>query len=166
MDESTFRKLKELLMCAICYDPIVNGISLDPCQHLFCSYCFFTSKRPLCPLCNVQVTQTHNCSRLFMNNLSELTFGPDYRESAMSKLKAQYEENMKKSIIATLPVIRNPSPLVIQNPQPLMRQPNIINSFPKLWNNYVILGSLLILMAIFMIINSVYLSRINEKLSL
>lgn len=164
MDKATFEKLKELLICGICRDPIINGISLDPCQHLFCSYCFFTSKRALCPLCNVNVIHTHNCSRPFINSLSELVFGEDYRESAMSKLKTQFEANIKNQIIATLPVRNLPvrQANIIINPSPVGLRIN----FSKLCNNYVIFGLIFIIMSLLMIINGVYLNRINNKLSL
>lgn len=147
-------KIKELLICGICQEPLANAVNLDPCHHLFCSYCLISAKRSLCPLCNSRIINIHSCSKVFMNNITEIAFGNEYRDSVTSKLKFEYENTLKREITASLPV--DPPTQVVRYVQAPPMPGNK-------WASYMVIGLLLMFMSL-IILNLFYLVNLNSGL--
>lgn len=71
---SSSPKLKEELLCPICYDPFREAVTL-PCGHNFCKGCVsrsWESRRHACPLCKEKSSLEDLRVNHTLNNLVEL----------------------------------------------------------------------------------------------
>jgi hypothetical protein len=173
-------KIKELLTCPICHEALVNPVNLEPCHHIFCSYCLFNSKRTSCPLCSSHINTIHACSKIFMNNITELIFEEEYKDTFNYKLRCQYEKSLRDQIMNSINQnqrenIQQVAPdinvairqqlnngAIIQYQQQM--HPNRVYQVQK-GLTYVIIGLFLIFIGL-LLFNAFNLNKISSKLDL
>ena len=84
----TVEQFKIQLTCQICKEPLFNPAILDPCGHVFCEYCVIglypdnchAWSIQSCPMCRTSVKQVIFGKFLFLNQLSEIVFGEEYKK--------------------------------------------------------------------------------------
>lgn len=68
------RSFKEELLCAVCYDPFRDAVTL-PCGHNFCrecvTHCWEVQAAPTCPVCKHRVAPADLRTNHTLNNLVE-----------------------------------------------------------------------------------------------
>jgi len=147
-------KLKKLLTCSICKDPLVNAVNLEPCHHIFCSYCLLEAKTASCPLCRANIVNIHSCSKVFMREMVEIVFENEYVEAVSYKLKCNYENSIKREILANLP---KPQVNTIIRQIPV-HSPNTNSNTAS----YIIIGIFSLLISL-MLINTFFLQNISKS---
>ena len=101
MNEKELKELKEINLCPICLDLLVDPITLE-CQHNYCYYCiskYFLKKgnsdKRRCPNCNYETKQDFEFKiNLILTKNIDILF-PELIKQRRKEIKEEYEKEEK-----------------------------------------------------------------------